>query len=88
MCTNIAETAQIAGWGRGVKGWMDLQQVHVSFDHPFHAPLEHAIAIDFTNEAEGLGARIAIEMMPESAKELIHALQTALARGEAEGVRA
>ena len=88
MCTNIVETAQIAGWGRGVKGWFDLQQVHVSFYHPFHAPLEHAIGIDFTNAAEGLGTRIAVELTPESAKELIHALQTALARGEAEGVRA
>ena len=88
MCTNIVEIAQIVGWGRGPNGWFDVSQVNVSFDHPFHAPLEHAVHIDFTNEAEGISARVAVELTPESATELIRVLQTALARGEVEGVRA
>ena len=88
MCTNIVESAQVAAWGKGPRGWFDVKQVCVSFDHPYHAPLEHAVNIDFLNEAEGVSARLAVELTPESAKELIRVLQAALARGEAEGVRA
>ena len=88
MCTNIVETAQIAGWGKGAEGWFDLRLVSVSFDHPMHAPLEHAINIDFTNAAKGLSARVAVELTPDAAKELIRVIQVALERGHAEGVTA
>ena len=88
MCTNIVESAQVSGCGKGPNGWFDVRRVSVSFDHPFHAPLEHAVSIDFTNEAEGLGARVAVELAPDSAQALIEALQAALAQGEAQGVRA
>ena len=86
MCTNIVETAQITGWGKGAEGWFDVRLVSVSFDHPLHAPLEHAINIDFTNAAKGLSARVAVELTPDAAQELIRVLQAALARGQAEGV--
>ena len=88
MCTNIVETAQIAGWGKGADGWFELRLVSVSFDHPMHAPLEHAINIDFTNVAKGLSARVAVELTPDAAKELIRVIQAALERGNAEGVTA
>ena len=88
MCTNIVETAQIAGWGKGAEGWFDLRLVSVSFDNPMHAPLEHAINIDFTNAAKGLSARVAVELTPDAAKELIRVIQAALERGHAEGVTA
>ena len=88
MCTNIVENAQIAGWGKGADGWFDVHQVSVSFDHPLHAPLEHAVNIDFTNEARGLSARVAVELTPDAAKELIRVIQAALERAEAQGVRA
>ena len=29
----------------------------MSYDHPFNAPLDHALNIDFVNEAQGPGAR-------------------------------
>ena len=58
MCTMIVEKAAIAGSGKGSQGWFTLNQVSVSYDHPFHAPLDHALNLDFVNEAEGLIPRI------------------------------
>ena len=82
MCTMIVEKAEIAGSGKGAQGWFALRQVNVSYDHPFHAPIEHALNIDFVNESEGLGARVAVELTPDSARELVQVIQAALARGE------
>ncbi len=84
MCSNIVEVGTIAGFGRGPQGWFDLKQAIVSFDHPSHANVEHAINVDFVNEAEGLSARVAVELTAESARELIRVLEAALARGEAQ----
>jgi hypothetical protein len=81
----ITEKVGINGSGKGANGWFTLNQVNVSYDHPFHAPLEHALNIDFVNEAEGPGARLAVELTPESAQQLVKAILTALARGEAGG---
>ena len=84
MCTMIVEKAEIAGSGKGAQGWFPLRQVNASYDHPFHAPVEHALNIDFVNEAEGLGARVAVELTPESARELVRVILAALERGEKE----
>ena len=85
MCTMIVEKAEMAGSGKGPQGWFPLRQANVSYDHPFHAPLEHAVGIDFVNESEGLGARVAVELTPDSARELVQVIQAALARGEKAG---
>ena len=82
MCTWIVEKAEIAGSDKGPQGWSPLRHAHVSYDHPFHAPLEHALNIDFVNEAQGTGARVAVELSTESARELIRAIQAALETGE------
>ena len=82
MCTMIVEKAAIAGSGKGARGWFTLRQVNVSYDHPVHAPLEHALNIDVVNETEGLDARVAVELTPESARELVQAVLAALERGE------
>ena len=44
----------------------------MSYDHPFHIRLEHALNIDFVNEAAGPGARVAVELTPEAARQLAH----------------
>ena len=88
MCTNIVEKAVLSGSGRGAEGWFSVTQANVTLDHPFHAPLDHALNIDFVNEAAGLGARVAVELTPESARELVRAIEAALARGIQEGVSA
>ncbi len=78
MCSWITEKADITGSGKGHQGWFTLNQARVSYDHPFHAPMEHAINIDFVNEAMGPSARVAEELSAESARELIRAIQAAL----------
>ena len=82
MCTMIVEKAEISGSGKGPQGWFALRQVNVSYDHPFHAPPEHALNIDFVNETEGPSARVAVELTPKSARQLVQVILTALARGE------
>jgi hypothetical protein len=81
MCTGIVETAKVSGSGKGPQGWFPLGAANVSYDHPFNARVEHALNIDFVNEAEGLGARVAVELTPDSARELVRAILAALERG-------
>ena len=56
----------------------------VSHDHPHHALLEEAITIDFMNSALGPGARVAVELTLEAARELSGALIRAIAAAEIE----
>ena len=70
------------GSGKGPSGWFKLEEVNVSYDHPTDAPLEHALNIDFVNGKMGPGARVAVELSPESARKLVDAILTALSRGE------
>ena len=85
MCTMIVKQVEIEGSGKGVTGWFDVRQANVSYDHPFNAPLEHALNIDFVNEGEGPGARVAVELSVESARHLVQTIQAVLARAEAGG---
>lgn len=85
MCTMIARRAAVEGSGKGMAGWFDVRQANVSYDHPFHAPLEHALNIDFVNEAQGPGARVAVELDVESARTLIETIRAVLAEAEAGG---
>lgn len=85
MCTSIAKQIEIQGSGKGQQGWFAVRQASVSFDHPFHASLEHALNIDFVDAALGPGARVAVELTPESARALIQTIQDVLARAEAGG---
>ena len=82
MCTMITEKALMSGTAKGPKGWFEVRHANVSFDHPFNAPLDHAINIDFVNDSEGLGARVAVEITADSARRLIKAIQDALEQGE------
>lgn len=82
MCTSIVEIVKAEGTGKGEDGWFDLTTAVVSYDHPHHALLEEAITIDFVNDALGPGARVAVEITLESAKELSAALARAIAAAE------
>jgi hypothetical protein len=62
-----------------------VRQASVSYDHPFNAPLEHALNIDFVNEAQGPGARVAVELSAESARALVETILAVLDRAEAGG---
>ena len=85
MCTMIAEQIQIEGSGKGREGWFTLRQATVSYDHPFHAPTEHALNIDFVNEGQGPGARVAVELDAEAARALVATILAVLDRAEAGG---
>jgi hypothetical protein len=85
MCTMIVQQVEIEGSGKGTAGWFSVRQANVSYDHPFNAPLEHALNIDFVNEAQGPGARVAVELSPESARTLVETILAVLSRAEAGG---
>jgi hypothetical protein len=85
MCTMIAQQVQVEGSGKGTKGWFTLHEANVSYDHPFAAPFEHALNIDFVNEAQGPGARVAVELSVEAARTLVETIQAVLDRAEAGG---
>ena len=82
MCTMIVETAPISGTGKGTRDWIKVDQVNVSFDHPFNAPFDHALNIDFVDTSKGPGARVAVEIDAESAKRLVKSIQAALEQGK------
>ena len=84
MCTSIVEVVGAAGAGKGGDGWFALTHSVVSYDHPHHALLEEAITIDFVNSALGPGARVAVELTLQSAKELSSALTRAIEAAEVE----
>jgi len=85
MCTMIVEQVKIEGSGKGLKGWFPLQKANVSYDHPFDAPMEHALNIDFVNEAQGPGARVAVELSAEAARALVNTIQAVLDRADEGG---
>ena len=76
MCTMIVENAKVTGSAKGPDGWFKLRQANVSYDHPFNVQLEYA--------DQGPGARVAVELSAESARNLVRSIEAALARGEAE----
>src|SRR5437764_15463984 len=85
MCSYIVMKAALRdSSAKGMKGWMKVDTANVYYDHPTHAPLDHALGIDFVNEAEGGRERVAIELSAESARELIKQIEAALANGERE----
>ena len=82
MCSYIVEKAKLLGSAKGPKGWMKIDTANVYFDHPFHAPLDHALGIDFINEAEGGRERVAVELSAQSARDLVAKILAALESGE------
>lgn len=83
MCSYIVEKAKITGSAKGANGWMRIDTAHVYFDHPYHAPLDHALGIDFVCEADGGRERVAVELSAESARALVQKILAALDAGEA-----
>ena len=85
MCTMIVEKIRLEGCGKGREGWFDLEQANVSYDHPFNAPMEHALNIDFVNETQGPSSRVAVELGAQAARELAETILAVLDRAAAEG---
>jgi hypothetical protein len=85
MCSMISVQIKIEGSGKGSAGWFTLREADVSYDHPFDAPFEHALNIDFVNEALGPKARVAVELSAEAARALVETIQAVLQQAEAGG---
>jgi Family of unknown function (DUF6295) len=84
MCSYIVQKTSLVGSAKGPKGWMTIDTAHVYFDHPYHAPLDHALGIDFVNMKEGGLERVAVELSAESARALVKQILAALENGERE----
>jgi|DewCreStandDraft_5_1066085.scaffolds.fasta_scaffold00566_8 hypothetical protein len=84
MCTMICKTAAVQGQGKGQAGWIALTHVHVAYDHPVQAPFEHALMLDFVNEAAGPEARLVVELSPEAARALLRTIEEVLVAAEAQ----
>ena len=85
MCTMIVEKVKIDGSGKGMSGWFRLEQANVSYDHPFNAPMEHALNIDFVNESQGPAARVAVELSEHAARDLVQTILAVLDQAQAGG---
>jgi hypothetical protein len=85
MCTMIATQIPAAGCGKAGNGWYPLGQINVSYDHPFEAAFEHALNLDFVNEALGPGARVAVELDVATARRLVAAITAVLEKADQGG---
>jgi Family of unknown function (DUF6295) len=85
MCTYTTVAVPVDGSGKGPNGnWLHVSDATVYFDHPVHAMAGHTLNIDLTDPSKGPSARIALELTAESARQLIGAIQEALAAVPAE----
>lgn len=84
MCTSIVEIAAADGMAKGAEDWFPLTHSVVAYDHARHALLADVITIDFINRSLPPGARAAVELTLETAKELHAALAKAIAAAEIE----
>ncbi len=82
MCTTITEIVAVEGAGKSQDGWFALSHSVVTYDHPRHALLDEAIAIDFVNQAGGPGERAGVELTLAAAKALSAALVRAIGAAE------
>jgi hypothetical protein len=78
MCSYVTIPAVVRGSAKGPDGWFSVTSASVYFDHPFHAPFDHTLNIDFTDPSRGPGARVAVELSAESARELMRCIEQAL----------
>jgi len=86
MCTMIAHQVKLEGRGKNGPDWFEVREANVSYDHPYDLPLEHALNIDFVNEALGPSARVAVELSVDAARQLVATIQAVLAQADQRGV--
>jgi Family of unknown function (DUF6295) len=78
MCTGLVQKAKVTGAGKAPEGWFKLDEVSVMYDCTYHMQTPQGVNIEFFNEKEGPGARVAVELSPKSAMELVHAIMESL----------
>lgn len=70
MCTHGTEVIAVTGSAKGPQGWFRATDASVYFDHPTHALADHTLNVDLRRPVDGPGARVALELSPDSAREL------------------
>jgi len=78
MCTGLVQRAKVSGAGKAPDGWFKLEDLSVTYDCSYHTSMPQGVNIDFFNEKEGPSARVAVELSPQSAMELVHAIMESL----------
>ena len=86
MCTMIAHQVKMRGRAKRGAEWFEVREANVSYDHPYDLPMEHALNIDFVNEALGPGARVAVELSVDAARQLVRTIEAVLAQADQRGV--
>jgi hypothetical protein len=85
MCTYATVQSAMTGSAKGPGGsWFRVTDATVYYDHPVHAMAEHTLNIDLADPSRGPAARVAVELTAASARELVAAIQAALASAPAE----
>jgi Family of unknown function (DUF6295) len=85
MCTYATMQSTMDGSAKGPNGsWFHVTDATVYFDHPVHAMAEHTLNIDLADPSRGPSARVAVELTAASARDLVAAIQSALASAPAE----
>ena len=79
MCSYLTVPTDIAGSAKGAQGWFRVTSAQVYFDHPFHAPFDHTLNIDFADTDKCPAARVAVELSADSARRLVASITEALA---------
>ena len=83
MCTYVTVNAEVDGSAKGPGGaWFHVTDASVYVDHPVHAMADHTLNIDLTDRALGPSQRVALELKVGSARELVVAIEAALASAE------
>jgi hypothetical protein len=78
MCTYIAERDDVSATAFVRGEWIDVNRTVVSMDHPYKVQVEHALCIDFRTDDPS--ERVAVELHPESARQLAYSILSALQR--------
>ncbi|HZZ96146.1 MAG TPA: DUF6295 family protein [Jatrophihabitantaceae bacterium] len=80
MCTYATMQSAMTGSAKGPNGsWFKVTDATVYFDHPVHAMAEHTLNIDLADPSLGPSARVAVELTAASARQLVKAIEGALA---------
>jgi hypothetical protein len=84
MCSYATVTVPVEGSAKGPNGsWFHVTRATVYFDHPVHAMAEHTLNIDMAAPDRGPAARVALELTEDAARDLVGAIQRALASAPA-----
>lgn len=85
MCTMITRQIDTQGSAKNQASWFVINHINISYDHPFHAPFEYTLNLDFVNDDLGPGARVAVELDAASARALIQVIESVLQEAEQGG---